>query len=99
MTEDLLIKEKGFRQLNEELEQKAHHLMEKIDYVINTYNNEYSICDLKTRSNFVDEDITAQTENNSQICIKRNSSLPYIFRQLSPPTSFLIFFLICFNVN
>nr|XP_012139419.1 PREDICTED: testis-specific gene 10 protein isoform X1 [Megachile rotundata] len=87
MTEDLLIKEKGFRQLNEELEQKAHNLMEKIDYAINTYNNEYSACDPKTHSNFVEENITAQTENNTQICIKRNSSLPYIFRQLSPPTS------------
>ncbi|XP_029041859.2 testis-expressed protein 9 [Osmia bicornis bicornis] len=82
MTEDLLIKEKGFRQLNEELEEKAHNLMEKIDNAINTYNNGLSDFDPKIyRPNFTNEDVTAQTENNAQVPVKRNSSLPHIFAQ------------------
>nr|XP_034180045.1 testis-expressed protein 9 [Osmia lignaria] len=82
MTEDLLIKEKGFRQLNEELEEKAHNLMEKIDNAINTYNNGLSVYDPKIyRPNFINEDVTAQTENNAQVSVKRNSSLPHIFAQ------------------
>ncbi|XP_034180045.2 testis-expressed protein 9 [Osmia lignaria lignaria] len=82
MTQDLLIKEKGFRQLNEELEEKAHNLMEKIDNAINTYNNGLSVYDPKIyRPNFINEDVTAQTENNAQVSVKRNSSLPHIFVQ------------------
>lgn len=87
MTEDLLIKEKGFRQLNEELEEKAHNLMEKIDHAINTYNNGLSIYDPKIyRPNFTNEDVTARTENDAQVSVKRNSSLPHIFAQSSPLT-------------
>ncbi|KZC11850.1 PREDICTED: uncharacterized protein LOC107189888 [Dufourea novaeangliae] len=88
MTEDLLIKEKGFRQMNKEIEQKAHDLMKNIDHVINTYNDECSNSKIRYR-NFVNEQ-TEFSENtiivgrdNLQVSVKRNTSLPYIFDEVS----------------
>ncbi|CAK9796668.1 hypothetical protein ANTPLA_LOCUS921 [Anthophora plagiata] len=88
MTEDLIIKEKGFRKLNKELEQKAHDLMKKIDGVINTYNNGCSMCNSKEyHANCIKKKAECSrstkmhNENNSQISIKRNSSLPQVFNQ------------------
>ncbi|XP_043262371.1 polyamine-modulated factor 1-binding protein 1 [Colletes gigas] len=90
MTEDLLIKEKGFRQLNKELEQKAHDLMKNVDRVINTYNNECLISNSKNQCTHFKREQTkfseyaaTQKEANSQVSVKRNSSLPYIFGQVS----------------
>lgn len=89
MTEDLLSKEKGFHQLNKELEQKAYNLMTKINCVVNTYNNGYSISNSKKHQINVSEErknsnnITTQNEYNFQVPVKRNSSLPHIFSQFS----------------
>ncbi|KAG9429207.1 early endosome antigen 1 [Apis mellifera carnica] len=89
MTEDLLSKEKGFHQLNKELEQKAYNLMTKINCVVNTYNNGYSISNSKkyqinvSKEKTSSNSITMQNEYNFQIPIKRNSSLPHIFNQFS----------------
>lgn len=89
MTEDLLSKEKGFYQLNKELEQKAYNLMTKINCVVNTYNNEYSISNSKKHQINVSEEKTSsnsipmQNEYNFQFPVKRNSSLPHIFNQFS----------------
>ncbi|XP_054008040.1 uncharacterized protein LOC128892029 [Hylaeus anthracinus] len=90
MTEDLLIKEKEFRQLNKELKQKAHDLIKNVDHVINTYNNEYSTSNSKTRYTNFEREITEFSKNtittdvDSQVSVKRNASLPYIFDQTSP---------------
>ncbi|KOC68753.1 Testis-expressed sequence 9 protein [Habropoda laboriosa] len=88
MTEDLIIKEKGFRKLNKELEQKAHDLMKKIDCVINTYNNGCLTCNTKEyHTNCMKEkaeysrSITMHNGDNSQVSVKRNSSLPHVFNQ------------------
>ncbi|XP_076161559.1 uncharacterized protein LOC143143770 [Ptiloglossa arizonensis] len=90
MTEDLLIKEKGFRQLNKELEQKAHELMKNVNRVISTYNNEYSTSNSKIRyTNFIrektefSENTVTEEKVNSQVSVKRNVSLPHIFDQIS----------------
>ncbi|XP_043599024.1 dynactin, 150 kDa isoform isoform X1 [Bombus pyrosoma] len=88
MTEELLSKEKEFHQLNKELEQKASNLIAKIDSVVNTYHNGCSnLNSRKHRVNATKEKtaylngITIQNEDNSQILVKRNSSLPHIFDQ------------------
>ncbi|XP_031833094.1 testis-expressed protein 9 isoform X2 [Nomia melanderi] len=90
MTEDLLVKEKGFRLLNKELEQRANDLMKNIDHVINTYNNECSVSNSKIQYRNVTNKETElpgnsiQRENdNIQVSIKRNTSLPYIFDEVS----------------
>ena len=88
MTEDFLVKEKGFRQLNKQLEQKACDLVKKVEHIINTYDNGCSIRDSKTqyrnfineRSEFTENAITRK-EDDLQVPIKRNASLPYIFNQ------------------
>lgn len=77
MAEDLLAKEKGFRQLNKQLEKKAHDLMSKINFVINSCSNDCSVRNLsKDQGNPIEEDGT-------KISLKRNSSLPHIFEQFS----------------
>lgn len=87
MTEDLLFKERGFHRLNKELEQKANNLITKIDSVVNTYNNGY--LNLRKHINVTKEktaylnSIEMQNEDNFQVSIKRNSSLPHIFNQSS----------------
>ncbi|XP_043513171.1 uncharacterized protein LOC122530363 isoform X3 [Frieseomelitta varia] len=85
MTEDLLFKEKGFHRLNKELEQKANNLITKIDSVVNTYNNGYLNNSRKHYINVTKEktaylnSIEMQNEDDFQVPIKRNSSLPHIF--------------------
>ncbi|XP_078035142.1 testis-expressed protein 9 [Augochlora pura] len=90
MTEDLLVKEKEFRQLNKELEQRANDLMRNIDLVINTYNNERSISCSKIRvTNSITEqteisgNVTRQENDNIQVSVKRGVSLPYVFGAVS----------------
>lgn len=88
MAEDLLIKEKGFRQLNKELEQKAHDLMKEVDLVINTYNGECSVRNSKLQyPNFMKENAESlentipRKEESSHVSVKRNVSLPHLFEQ------------------
>ncbi|KAK1129749.1 hypothetical protein K0M31_019463 [Melipona bicolor] len=89
MTEDLLFKEKGFHRLNKELEQKANNLITKIDSVVNTYNNGYLNNSRKHYINVTKEKtaylngIEMQNEDDFQVPVKRNSSLPHIFDQSS----------------
>ncbi|KAK9297733.1 hypothetical protein QLX08_008658 [Tetragonisca angustula] len=89
MTEDLLFKEKGFHRLNKELEQKANNLITKIDSVVNTYNNGYLNNSRKYYINVTKEktaylnSIEMQNEDDFQVPVKRNSSLPHIFDQSS----------------
>ncbi|XP_076234928.1 uncharacterized protein LOC143179521 [Calliopsis andreniformis] len=88
MAEDLLVKEKGFHQLNKELEQKAQDLMKEVDLVINTYNSDCSVRNLKLQySNLIKEkkesfeNTITRKEENSQISVKRNVSLPHKINQ------------------
>ncbi|XP_033336124.2 uncharacterized protein LOC117226166 [Megalopta genalis] len=90
MTEDLLVKEKEFRQLNKELEQRANDLMRNIDHVINTYNNERSISNSKIRvtssindQTEISENVTRRENDNIQVSVKRGASLPYVFGAVS----------------
>ncbi|XP_076641434.1 uncharacterized protein LOC143352646 [Halictus rubicundus] len=90
MTEDLLIREKEFRQLNQELEQRANDLMKNIDRVINIYNNEHSMPNTKMRlTNSTNEqteitgNLLTRENENIQVLIKRDGSLPYVFGAVS----------------
>ncbi|CAL7941184.1 unnamed protein product [Xylocopa violacea] len=82
MTDDLLSKEKGFRQLNKELEQKAQNLMKKIDCVISTYSNpKKNHVHITREKTDHSRNLTTQDKDNSRVSVKRNSSLPHIFDQ------------------
>ncbi|XP_076293411.1 testis-expressed protein 9 [Lasioglossum baleicum] len=90
MTEDLLIKEKEFRQLNRELEQRANDLMKNIDRVIDIYNNEHSVPNAKIRfTNSTNEqteiagNVIIRENDNIQVSTKRDASLPYVFGAVS----------------
>ncbi|XP_017767200.1 PREDICTED: origin recognition complex subunit 1 [Eufriesea mexicana] len=91
MSEDLISKEKKFHQLNKELKQKAYNLVAKIDYAVNTYNNECSVFNSRKYNNVnltkektvFSNSIMMQTESNFKVLVKQNSSLPQIFDQFS----------------
>lgn len=86
MTEDsLLFREKEFRQLNKQLEHKAQDLVKEIDSVINTYNKGNTVFNAeKNRVNLIKSQTDcSRNENNVELSLEGNSSLPQITDQFS----------------